>query len=420
MKKYNLLIISMMIFLITLSSVFAGTQYGVSLTNQDPDPAIAGELLELRFSITNTGTDFSNDLILGLDLAYPFESGSGQDYDKSVGTLTGYQVDEDAKVLKYTVKVDKDVVAGNYPLTARLYDKGNDNYVEKEFSIDIESKDSAEIIYIDTVELEPGKQTQVEFTINNVGSTPLRDMTFSWENADEAVLPVGSSNSCYIKYLDVGEDYKIVYDVIADSEADPGLYKLDLLLSYDNSLTGELGEISTNAGIYIGGGTNFEVAFSEVEMNEYSFTVANVGSNNANSVTIVVPEQQGWFFVGSNTELVGNLNKGDYTIAGFDLQKDNNQDSITVNVVYTDTKGVRKSIEKSVSLGSSATAMNNTEGNIKQMPTDSSRGGMREMSGGLGTIMTTMKWVGIGIVVLIIGIVGFKIYKKKKKFNKKK
>ncbi len=420
MKKYNLLILSLMIFLVSINGVFAGSQTGVALVSQSPDPAVAGDLVELRISVSNRDASFSDNLFIELGLAYPFNSVFGEEYIEEIGVLTGYQSGDESTIVKYRVKVDNDVVSGTYPLIVKAYSDSEEYIINKEIYVDIESKDSAEIIYINTVELEPGNTTPVEFTIYNVGSSVLRDLTFSWENEDEAILPVGSGNSRYIKYLGVGESYKLVYNVIADSEADPGLYKLDLSLSYDDPLTNELKIISTNAGMYIGGGTNFEVAFSEVEGTEYSFTVANIGTNNANSVSVVVPEQNGWSFVGSNTELVGNLNKGDYTIASFDLQKFSSDNEIIIDVVYTDTKGIRKSIEKSISLGSIETTINNTNRYINQAPNGQSKNGMREMSGGLGTIMITMKWVGIGIIVLIAGIVGFKIYKKKKKNNKKK
>jgi len=86
--------------------------------------------------------------------------------------------------------------------------------------------------------------------------------------------------------------------VIADTNADAGLYKLDLQLSYEDSVSGTEEEISTSAGIYVGGGTDFDIAYSESSGSDMSFTVANIGSNPAFSVSVVIPQQTGWTVTG--------------------------------------------------------------------------------------------------------------------------
>jgi len=241
----------------------------------------------------------------------------------------------------------------------------------------------------------------------------LRNLIFSWENKEEVILPVGTSNQRFIKYLGVGEEYKIKYSVIADSSADPGLYKLDLTLEYDDSLTGETEQIITNAGLYVGGGTDFDLAFSEVEGNEYSFTIANIGSNSANSVSVKIPKQEGWSFTGSNEDIIGNLEKGDYTIVSFEMS--GTSSDVNLEIEYTDTKGERRTIEKIVNLNFGTSIDLNTS--TARMPsnemTGKTRGGaMGGMDNGVSKLVTWAKWFGIVVVILIAGIVGYKVYKK--------
>ena len=64
------------------------------------------------------------------------------------------------------------------------------------------------MIHIDKTTIVPGKQSSLKFTVNNVGSAPLRDLTFNWINDDDIILPVGSDNTKYIKYVDIGEFWK--------------------------------------------------------------------------------------------------------------------------------------------------------------------------------------------------------------------
>ena len=140
--------------------------------------------------------------------------------------------------------------------------------------------------------LVPGKQSSMKFTINNVGNAPLRDLTFYWENTDNIILPVGSDNTKYIKYIDIGNGTDLEYQVIADTNAQPGLYKLNLYLTYEDSFSNKTNKINTIAGMYVGGGTDFDVAFSDNANGQMSFSVANIGSNPANSVSVIIPQQK--------------------------------------------------------------------------------------------------------------------------------
>jgi hypothetical protein len=136
--------------------------------------------------------------------------------------------------------------------------------------------------------------------------------------------------------------------------------------------------------VYVGGGTDFEVAFSESSSGTTSFSIANIGSNPAYSVSVIIPQQEGWTVSGSNSMIIGNLNNGDYTVASFALQsartrtqpsQTGEQDmpdraqqgsapssEIAVQVAYTDTRGERHTINKKVQLNlQSAAASTDTE-----------------------------------------------------------
>ncbi len=406
----------------------------ISLANQDPDPAIAGSIVEVRFSVENVGGGATDSLIIELDPDYPFSLLPGENAVQKV-TVQGYQgqTDYSTKIVKYRLSVDKDATAGSYELRVKYYTEGAVAKPQKSFSIDIKSKESAEVIRIDKTTLVPGKQDSLIFTINNVGNAPLRDLTFNWENEAGIILPVGSDNTKYIKYIDVGESADIEYQVIADSNAEPGLYKLNLYLTYSDSITGEDKEIKTMAGVYVGGGTDFDVALSEVANGQTSFSIANIGSNPAFSVSVIVPEQKSWRVSGSSSVIIGNLNKGDYTVASFTLQSmmsgfnrssTNGQDrsaqrqmnltggmpptiseSVQIQIAYTDTRGERKIIDKEVKVGMQNMA--NANGTTMMFPG-------RRSAAQTTSIFSQYKWYIIGAVALIVLFIAYQMYKGKK------
>ncbi len=376
----------------------------VSVINQDPDPAIAGGIVEVRFGVENSGGEPVGNLILEIDPDYPFELVPGTEEIQELGTIQGFQTDENMKIVKYRLRVAQDAPAGNYDLNVKYYEEGSGAEVQKTLSLDVKNQDNAEVIHIDKSVLIPGKDSSLTFTINNVGNAPLKNLQFYWENEDEIILPVGSDNTKYVKYLEIGESAMLEYSVIADTNADPGLYKLNLHLIYDDPINGGSNSISTIAGVYVGGETDFEVAFSETTSSGTSFTIANIGSNPAYSVSIVIPEQDGWRVTGSNSMIIGNLNKGDYTVASFALQQGrttSSDPSVLIQVDYTDTRGERLSVEKEVKVNMvSAT----TDGAVSPK---SGRMPVQEES-----FLSKYQWPLLALIVLIAGFVWYRMKKK--------
>jgi len=412
-----------MAFLIaTISLVIAETEsviIGVALLNQNPNPARAGEPVEARFSVQNTGASAAENFQIELLEEYPFTVIDGAAL-QSLGTVRAYQAGENFINIKYRLKVDKDATKGSHQLKVR-YRVGIGGWTIQTFRIEVTSKEFAQIIYVDKAKLEPGKETDIKFTITNIGSALLQNIIFSWGEPKGVVLPVYSDDTKYIKYLDVGQSIELAYKVVADVNAQPGLYQLDLTLKYESLTNATSTTINTKAGVLVGGETDFDVAFSESSQGQTSISVSNTGNNPALSVSVRIPEQSGFRVIGSNSAIIGNLDKGDYTIVSFqivqsgmanfsrqggqrlsqeDLQRLRNQagtgsNNLRVIIDYTDTTGERRSVEKNVPI---------------QFRTTSSGSGTQVIG------QETSHWQSQTLYALIIAVVlvlGFILYKKK-------
>ncbi|MFA6889175.1 MAG: COG1361 S-layer family protein, partial [Candidatus Woesearchaeota archaeon] len=339
----------------------------------------------------------------------------GKELVQQFGSLEAYQNDDKMKVVEFVVRVDKDASEGEYDLKVKEYASQNEaNAIEASLPIKVSSSESAEVIYIDKVQLIPGKETDMQFTINNVGSSPLQKLTFSWDNEDDIILPVGSDDTKYIDYIGVGESAELHYTVIADTNADPGLYKLNLHLTYSDTSNGTESEISTSAGVYVGGETDFDVAFSETSNGETSFTVANIGSSPAYSVSVSVPEQDSWETTGSSSSIIGNLNNGDYTVVSFTLGQIGSGSEIELLIKYTDPQGGRQEVTKIVKMNSNSSISSFGIGTANNPQMSGQPGGM---ASGFQTLIIIGKYTLIIILVVIAGIVGFLWYKKRHKLG---
>ncbi len=380
--KYELLTIALVISLSVFSvGVLAAeppstASVNVSLFNQIPDPARAGEILELRFMVENNGGSVASNIQYELLPKFPFVVIPGEEYTRTIRTLSAYQEGDDAAIIKFDVLVDREAVKGISDIELKRIWEGSGITSTVSFDIEVTGTEYAQIIYVDKAKLYPGNETPLKFTITNVGNSPLRDLVFSWSEADGVILPVYSDDTKYIKNIDVGESVELQYTVVADVKAVQGLYRLDLTLKYETE-SGVAEEINTKAGIFVGGETDFDVTFSESSEGVTSLSVANVGNNPAYSVTVRIPEQSNYRVSGSTSTIVGNLDKGDYTIVSFQISQSSSAapsgmdfsqmtaeeraamreaasqamgsgNNLEVNIVYTDTTGIRHIIEKGV------------------------------------------------------------------------
>ena len=144
-----------------------------------------------------------------------------------------------------------------------------------------------EVTDVSPTSLIPGEKSGLSFKIENTGDEDLENIVFSWEEKSGNILPIGLSNKKSIEELDEGDDEDLDFEVFTSASAEPGLYELTLTLTYEKE-NGTATETS-KAGIIVGGQTDFDISISDVSSSGIILSVANIGKNPANSVTIIIP-----------------------------------------------------------------------------------------------------------------------------------
>ena len=280
---------------------------------------------------------------------------------------------------------------------------------------------------MDADEVVAGDKTNVTFTIENTGSAPIKNLEFSWESENNAILPLGSGNVKTISYIGVGKSVDVTYTVLASTDVEPGIYELTMNLNYDNSLSGTTESVEHIGGILVLGKTDFEVSYSGDDDGEYTLTVMNVGKGDVNSVIVSIPEQDTWSVSGVSTSIIGNLDGGDYTFSNFELSTTNSDSPLIVEITYTSPEGDRVTIQKEVDMPSTNSQdMSRNSGDESGAPQDfaGGPGGNRNpLSTFQNSITSAIPYVIGGLVALAAIIVFvYKIIKRKKsaKQNKNK
>jgi LPXTG-motif cell wall-anchored protein len=405
----KLVFFSFLLIVLILPATVASADISASMSGievdkvtQSPSPARPGETVELSISIQNVGDEDLSDIVVSLNPEYPFTSISGQSLTKKISFLEARQDEEDGTILKFNLKVDPDIAEDTYDIDVVVKDSGSDAKKITPLNIDIQGKEYAQVVTISDSNIDLATVEPLEFVITNTGDAPIKNMEFSWKEPTGVVLPVYSSTSKYIKYLGVGESANVSYSVMADVNANPGLYQLDLTLQFQD-YNSDNSTIQTKAGIFVGGKTDFDLSYSESDGGEVSLSLANVGNNEAYSVKLSIPEQDNFVTTGSSSSIVGNLEKGDYTVTSFSIsragavasdaeagadsqaqarssfektaedgeavqQQKDSANELLVLIEYTDSTGQRLSVEKAVQIEDLTSGTMGTAGSMGPGP----------------------------------------------------
>lgn len=414
-KNMKAVVISSIAVLLIFSSfVFADTQTSsniqVSLLRYTPFPAEPGSYVTLTFKIENKASGDANDVRIRLSPEYPFSIDNnsvvrvqnsadtipiGNNQIVSLGKIPVSQY----TVIEYNVRVASDTLEGYKNIKLEYQSQGSSSWEIKTFSILVQGTDRLEVSNVYPAVLVPGKPTDVLFTLNNSGTASINNIVFTWNEKDNKILPLGSGNTKYISSVGPKESVQIPFTLVSDPSVTSGAYNLNTNISYviGSNISKS---ISLNVGIFIGGSGVFDVTLQDSASGAISFSVANVGSTPATSVSVRVPEQEEFSVTGPSSSFVGNLNPGDFTIVSFQVISKNQfsgrQNSTSTNplkleISYTDTNSNRQTIERDVFISS-----------FQSSTQVRASGGSRSTSAGSGLFLIIIGVVGVVAVILII------------------
>jgi hypothetical protein len=284
---------------------------------------------------------------------------------------------------------------------------------------------------------DPNSYVDLVFKLENYGTEKAKDVTFE-------LIPE------YPFSLNPGESATTELGTIESYQNDQNYYLIKYRLKVDeNALNGE-NEIGVKYTYYNGAifsdkfnitvsnpRTDFDVVVQDSTLGSTTLAIANIGANTGYSVIVRIPEQQNFRVTGSSANIIGNLNAGDYTLVSFQITSNTGIANITgiggniprnmtqirsfnrtttnismigggnlaVEISYTDTLGIRRTVQKQVSLNIGSITGTGT----RTQSTQSTQIGQLQIpSGGL-------MYIAIGVVGIIIIVAIFKLRRRKKK-----
>jgi hypothetical protein len=156
--------------------------------------------------------------------------------------------------------------------------------------------------------------------------------------------------------------------------------------------------------------TSFDAVIQDITDSQASIAIANIGKNIANSVIVRIPLQDGFVATGTDGQMVGNLESGDYTIVSFSVAKKPSRNSanpdLLLNIDYTDNIGERRKVELKLPVNSGTTGNMTFAG---RNGTGTRAYGTRTQTQQSSSFLSKY-WIWLVIVAIVI--IGFYLHKK--------
>jgi hypothetical protein len=163
------------------------------LVNQNPSPANPGEYVDLLFKIENKGTGDAQNVTLELIPEYPFSLDPGVNPIKNLGTINGLQGGNDAFLVRYKVKVDKDAIDGENEIKLK-YSESDINHYTQAFNVTVaNSRTDFDIVAQDSATL----------AIANIGDNTAQSVIV--RIPDQPTFRVNGTSATIIGNLNAGD-----------------------------------------------------------------------------------------------------------------------------------------------------------------------------------------------------------------------
>lgn len=253
--------------------------------------------------------------------------------------------------------------------------------------------------------VSPGDYFNIWIQVEKSGTTKLDS---SFELLEEYPFSLDSNEEAIRNFKSMGnEPIVLEYKVRVSDDAVNGVNTLKLR----QILQGK-GTIIHEFDIYVQDvQTSFDAVVQSSSDGELSIALANIGQNDANAAIVRIPKQDGVVVSGTNGQMIGNLEQGDYTVVGFDVS--GKYSKLDLQIDYTDYIGVRRSEILEIPFDGSYGA------SVSLNRTMSSNGQFRQSSDS-GASSSLSSWTNWVIWVFVFLVAGFLGYRYRKKINHEK
>jgi len=364
----------------------------VSMINQNPDPVRPGEYVTVRLRVENIGEGDAKNVRIEFQEQFPFSLDPGVSSIKEIGSLGSLQAGNIGVIVDYDIRVSRQAVEGKNKIAFSTWREGTIP-ITQEFDVDVRTLESGISIRSVKVEgLTPGKEGFIEINVENPSDSTISDLSLELNLAKENLpfAPSGSSATKTIRFIESNQISTFKFNLMTFSNAEIKAYQIPIKLSFydtNNNLVqkediiGVLVSADTDLRFFIDSSELYE----ESKMGLVTLNVVNRGLIGVKLFDAYLKDTEDYEVISNNQVYVGRIDSDDFERADFTIKRKTNTNPINFEFEFQYKDANNNLVKEEATIVSQ----------IYPAPKN-----------GKGTI-----W----IILIVVAIIGFIIYKKVKK-----
>lgn len=398
----------LLLFIAAAGFSYAGTDDSVSdsafvvitLANQNPEPVMPGELIELKFKVENRGTKPANDVVVELMPRHPFVIDESE-LARQIGSLSGRQKGRDAVLARFFAKVDESAGYGLNQLALRyktaaqgwtLIDGFNVSIGRRDLPLVISSVKAVPEIFV------PGKSGTVEIEVANRGAGKALNARVMLNFTDSTPFAgYGSTNEAFIPIIQQEGRASATFSLIALPDAKSSVYRVPVIITYSDGSGRNYTLSGQHFGIAVGAAPQLSASVASSELLKLNvkakatIELINNGLIDLKFATAKLQKSGSYEILSPESVYVGDIDSGDSETAGFE-------------VFFTGKAPLLLEVEYSDALNNPYTQQ--IEVPVKVYSGSELRKFGLEKSGATGFLVTT--------IIVVVGVLAYRRFRRKK------
>ena len=318
-------IVMILTVLMAMGAVFSTADYGaldVTLLNQDKDPAIPGEYVELRFKVEKQGNKELENIQFELEEQYPF---SFDNSDTPVKELGNWKVQTDNSqyyTLFYKLKVDQNALEDTYNLT--LTQNADGVEVSRDFEVRVGEPRNIKFSLGD-VKTTPQKlipdfdEGKITIDLTNIGEQDAYQVVSEMQLVEGMEESYGYSNRENLGTIEEGSSKTANFYIDTFENLSSGSHETVLNVKYKDNEENVVKQIEIPFTIRVFGKPQYEINTVNVTPNLRSqsagdafIEITNVGEQDADLVSVqIFKDSSQPFSFDEKSDFIGKLEQGD-------------------------------------------------------------------------------------------------------------
>ncbi|WP_414836619.1 COG1361 S-layer family protein [Candidatus Nanohalococcus occultus] len=345
MNKLSLITFTTLI-LVSMAGAQPSTSIDIELKSTEPTPLQTSEYADIWLEVENEGTVAADNVDIKFQENYPFSIDRGDRVNWSIDEI----VPGETYQLHLQTKVDENAVQGENTLDFTV--ETSSTRIEEKVPVEVRS--DRNVLSVENVEfpgkVAPGTENEMRLVVGNLADSQLKNIQVKLDVSSENLpFATAESSTKNIEKIEAGQSTSFNYSVAIDENAENGVYKLPVSMTFENEAGTEF-EQSTFTGINIGGTPEIDAGLDldeplEDGRQEVTLRLVNKGHGSADFVTVELNETDQLEVIGSKEVYIGSMDSDDFQTASFDIYVDTEQESvdapleIPVQVSYSDQNG---------------------------------------------------------------------------------